>query len=344
MIDLRSDTVTLPSQSMKDFMFNASLGDDVYGEDPSINLLEEKASKIFGKDNALFVPSGTMANLISVLSHCNRGEEIILGNKSHIFKYEAGGTSVFGGIHSHQIPNNDDGTLNIDDIISSIHLNDDSHYAITRLLCLENTHNLCYGTPIKSEYFKDVKKVITPFNISIHIDGARIFNAAIALDESVKTLAETADSITCCLSKGLSCPSGSLIMGNHQFINKARRLRKSLGGGMRQAGILAAAGLYALDHMVDRLEEDHVNAQQLAQGLDEIHHIKVDLEKVATNLVFFDLESGTISDEGFVQALLKQDVKIDGKGNHRFRMATHFGFINNDIEKVIKAIKFILEK
>jgi len=344
MIDLRSDTVTLPSQAMKDFMFSAPLGDDVYGEDPSINLLEQKASKLFGKDNALFVPSGTMANLISVLSHCNRGEEILLGNKSHIFKYEAGGTSVFGGIHSHQIHNNNDGTLNIEDIVSSIHTGEDSHHAITRLLCLENTHNLCYGTPIKSEYFKDVKKAITPFNLNIHIDGARIFNAAIALNESVKNLAETADSITCCLSKGLSCPSGSLIMGNDKFINKARRLRKALGGGMRQAGILAAAGLYALDHMIDRLKEDHINAQELAQELANINNIKIDLKNVRTNLVFFDLESDAISDDNFIEALFKQDVKIDGKGNRRFRMATHFGFINNDIEKVIKAIKFVLEK
>jgi len=344
MIDLRSDTVTLPSQAMKDFMFNSPLGDDVYGEDPSINLLEKKASKLFAKDSALFVPSGTMANLISVLSHCNRGEEILLGNKSHIFKYEAGGTSAFGGIHSHQILNNDDGTMDIDSILQGIHLDGDSHYAITRLVCLENTHNLCYGSPIKSQYFQDVKQAIKPFNIKIHIDGARIFNASVALGESVKTLAETADSITCCLSKGLACPSGSLIMGNVEFIAKARRLRKALGGGMRQAGILAAAGLYALENMVDRLEEDHINAQQLADELEKINNIKIDLDKVSTNLVFFDLKTNKMSDDKFIADMLKQNIKIDSKGNHHFRMATHFGFINNDIEKVIKAVKFILEK
>ena len=344
MIDLRSDTVTLPSKAMKDFMFQAPLGDDVYGEDPSINLLEEKAAKIFGKEKALFVPSGTMANLISVLSHCNRGEELILGNKSHIFKYEAGGTSVFGGIHSHQVPNNDDGTININQIVNAIYQNDDSHHAVTRLLCLENTHNLCYGSPIKSDYFNDVADAIKPFQIKMHIDGARIFNAAIALNESVEKLAQRADSITCCLSKGLACPSGSLIMGNVNFIKQARRLRKSLGGGMRQAGILAAAGIYALEHMIDRLQEDHENATILAQELKSIKGITIDLNNISTNLVFFDLNTKIVSEKLFLQELLKQNIKIDSKGNGRFRIATHFGFLNNDIEKVIKAIKLILEK
>jgi len=344
MIDLRSDTVTLPSKAMKDFMFQAPLGDDVYGEDPSINLLEEKAAKIFGKEKALFVPSGTMANLISVLSHCNRGEELILGNKSHIFKYEAGGTSVFGGIHSHQVPNNDDGTIDINQIVNAIYQNDDSHHAFTRLLCLENTHNLCYGSPIKSDYFNDVSDAIKPFQIKMHIDGARIFNASIALNESVEKLAQRADSITCCLSKGLACPSGSLIMGDINFIKQARRLRKSLGGGMRQAGILAAAGIYALEHMIDRLQEDHDNAIILAQELKSIKGITIDLNNISTNLVFFDLDTKIVSEKLFLQELLKQNIKIDSKGNGRFRIATHFGFLNNDIEKVIKAIKLILEK
>ena len=257
MIDLRSDTVTQPSEEMKHFMFKAPLGDDVYGDDPSINALEEQSSDIFGKEASLFVPSGTMANLISVLTHCNRGDEIILGNKSHIFVYEAGGTSVFGGIHSYQLNNNDDGTINLHDIENSIRNIKDSHHPKSKLVCLENTHNICYGAPIEKKYFNDVKKIIDQNNLQLHIDGARIFNAAIALDTSVKELAENADSITCCLSKGLSCPIGSLVIGNKNFIDKARYIRKSLGCGMRQSGILASAGIYSFNNMIDRIEEDH---------------------------------------------------------------------------------------
>ena len=332
MIDLRSDTVTLPSKAMKEFMLQAPIGDDVYGEDPSINLLEKKASTLFGKQSAVFVPSGTMANLISVLSHCNRGEEMLLGDRSHIFKYEAGGSSVFGGIHSHQLPNNDDGTININHITQGIQ-KDDEHHAVTRLLCLENTHNLCYGAAIEAQYFQEAKKAIKPFNIKLHIDGARIFNAAISLDETVSALAKQADSITCCLSKGLSCPSGSLIMGNNDFILRARRLRKAIGGSMRQAGILASAGVYELEHMIDRLQEDHINAKALAKELYMLDSIKIDLDKISTNLVFFKLHTNKISDHEFIHKLLTQNIKIDSKGNHQFRMATHFGFINNDLKK-----------
>jgi len=344
MIDLRSDTVTLPSKEMKEYMFNAPLGDDVFGEDPSINALEKKASILFGKDSALFVPSGTMANLISVLSHCQRGEEILLGNQSHIFKYEAGGISAFGGVHSHQLPNNDDGTISMEDIINGINNSNDSHHAITKLLCLENTHNVCYGSPIDIDYFIKVKKTINPFKIKLHIDGARIFNASVALNKSLSELAQSSDSITCCLSKGLSCPSGSLIIGNQKFIAKARRLRKAAGGGMRQAGILAAAGIYALDNMMDRLDDDHKNAKLIGEELQNINYIKIDKEKISTNLIFFYLEKENMSDNQFISELLQHDIKIDTKGNRKFRIATHYGFTNNDIEKVIKTIKLILDK
>jgi threonine aldolase len=344
MIDLRSDTVTLPSEEMKSFMLSAPLGDDVFGEDPSINALEDKASSLFGKESALFVPSGTMANLISVLSHCNRGDEILVGNQSHIFKYEAGGSSIFGGIHSHQLPNNDDGTIAIDHINQGIHKVEDSHYAQTRLLCLENTHNVCYGSPIKPEYFSKVKQIIKPFNIKLHIDGARIFNASVKLNVSVEKLVSESDSVSFCLSKGLSCPSGSLIAGKQYFINKARRLRKALGGGMRQAGILAAAGIYALDNMVERLAEDHLNAEILGNELKTISGIKIDPDKISTNLIFFHLENTNLSDENFINQLLRNKINIDYKGNHKFRIATHSGFANNNIEKVIKTIKLILNK
>ena len=344
MIDLRSDTVTLPSKEMKQFMFNAPLGDDVYGDDPTINELEEKASNLFGKEDAIFVPSGTMANLISVLSHCNRGDEILLGNKSHIFVYEAGGTSVFGGIHSHQLNNNDDGTIDLNDIINGIRNEKDSHHPVSKLLCLENTHNICYGIPIKENYFNQVKKILNKHNLKLHIDGARIFNAAIALKTTVKKLAKNADSISCCLSKGLAAPAGSLIMGSKQFIYTARRLRKALGGGMRQTGILAAAGIYSLKNMIKRLEEDHNNAKLLAKGLAQIEEIKIELTKVYTNIIFFHLKKCNITDKEFISELIKNNIKIDSKGNRKFRIVTHYGFEKNDVETVINTIKLILKK
>ena len=342
MIDLRSDTVTLPTKEMKEFMFNAPLGDDVFGEDPSINTLQEKASILFGKDKALFVPSGTMANLISVLSHCDRGEEILLGNQSHIFKYEAGGTSTFGGVHSYQLHNNDDGTINIDDIIGSIRDDRDDHYPKTKLLCLENTHNSCYGSAIPKQYFNDVKKAIQPYNIKLHIDGARIFNAAIALNCTVKDLAQSADSITCCLSKGLACPSGSIILGSTNFIKKAKRIRKALGGGMRQAGILASAGIFALDNMVSRLKEDHQNAIIMANKLKQIKSMEIDTDKVSTNLIFFYLKKESLSDDDFINQLLKNKIKIDSKGNRKFRIAMHNGFNASMIDNVIHTIQMVL--
>ena len=226
MIDLRSDTVTLPTNEMKQFIMDSPLGDDVYGEDPSVNLLQKKIAKIFNKESALFVPSGTMANLISVLTHCNRGDEVILGNKSHIFFYEAGGISAFGGVHSHQINNNDDGTININDIENAIRKKGDDHFPKTKLICLENTHNACYGSPINTDFFSEVKNIAKKHNIPIHLDGARIFNAAIALNKSVDELTKDCDSVSCCLSKGLSAPVGSVILGSKNFISKAKSLRR----------------------------------------------------------------------------------------------------------------------
>ena len=344
MIDLRSDTVTLPPPKMKEFMFQAPIGDDVYGEDPSINELQEYASTLFGKEGALFVPSGTMANLISVLSHCNRGDEVVLGNKSHIFVYEAGGISAYGGIHSHQLNNNEDGTINIEDIKNSIRNINDSHHPATTLLCLENTHNICYGAPIDTQYLDSVASVVLENKLKLHIDGARIFNASVALGKSVKELARHADSISCCLSKGLACPTGSLILGSKKFINKAHRIRKSLGGGMRQAGIFASAGIFALKNMVERLQDDHNNAQTIAHNLSQIKNIKIDLEKIKTNIIFFSLDEINLSDEQFISELLNYNIKIDAKGNRKFRIATHAGLDSNDINKVSEIIQLILNK
>ena len=343
MIDLRSDTVTLPSTEMKQFLFDSPLGDDVYGEDPSVNLLEKKVSDLFGKEDALFVPSGTMANLISVLAHCNRGDEVILGDKSHIFLYEAGGISAFGGIHSYQLKNHDNGTINITDIQNSIR-RDDPHYPISKLLCLENTHNACYGSPIDAKYFIEVKHIINKHNIKLHIDGARIFNASIALNTPLDELTKEADSISCCLSKGLSCPVGSLIVGSKDFIHKAHRLRKSLGGGMRQAGLLAAAGIYALDNIFPQLNIDHENAKMLAEGLSTIKELSMDASKVKTNLIFFYLENSNLSDEQFINKLLEYNIKLDAKGNRKFRIATHTNFKKNDIDFVVETIQSIVKQ
>jgi len=343
MIDLRSDTVTLPTNEMKQFIMDSPLGDDVYGEDPSVNLLQKKISKIFNKEAALFVPSGTMANLISVLTHCNRGDEVILGNKSHIFFYEAGGISAFGGVHSHQINNNDDGTININDIVNAIRKKGDDHFPKTKLICLENTHNACYGSPINTDFFNEVKNIANKHNISIHLDGARIFNAAIALNKSVDELTKDCDSVSCCLSKGLSAPVGSVILGNKKFISKAKSLRKALGGGMRQAGLIASAGIFSLDHMINRIKDDHSNAKILASELNLIKNLEINLNQVHTNIIFLYNRDKTLSNQDLLLSLEKNNIKIDYKGNSKFRLVTHSGFRKEDINAVIKVFRKIFK-
>ena len=343
MIDLRSDTVTLPTNEMKQFIMDSPLGDDVYGEDPSVNLLQKKIAKIFNKESALFVPSGTMANLISVLTHCNRGDEVILGNKSHIFFYEAGGISAFGGVHSHQINNNDDGTIKINDIVSAIRKKGDDHFPKTKLICLENTHNACYGSPINTDFFNEVKNIAKKHNIAIHLDGARIFNAAIALNKSVDELTKNCDSVSCCLSKGLSAPVGSVILGNKKFISKAKSLRKALGGGMRQAGLIASAGIFSLDHMINRIKDDHSNAKILAGKLNLIKNIEINLNQVHTNIIFIYNRDKTLSNQDMLLSLEKNNIKIDYKGNSKFRLVTHSGFKKEDINTVIKVFRKIFK-
>ena len=343
MIDLRSDTVTLPPEKMKEYMMQASIGDDVYGEDPSINMLQEKAANLFNKEDALFVSSGTMANLISVLTHCNRGDEILLGDKSHIFYYEAGGVSAFGGIHSHQLKNQDDGTIKIDEIKNNIRKKDDDHFPRTKLLCLENTHNFCCGSPIHKDYFEEVSILLKNNNINLHIDGARIFNASIALKTSVANLTKTADSISCCLSKGLSAPIGSLILGKKDFILKAKKIRKALGGGMRQAGIVASAGIYSFNNMINRLEEDHYIAKILANKLHEIKKLTINLDAVKTNIIFINLNNTKLSDKEFLLQLNQNNIKIDYKGNRKFRLVTHYGFQKTEIDTVVSTIANILK-
>ena len=259
-VDLRSDTLTRPTDAMSRAMAAADVGDDVFGEDPTVNRLEEMAADRMGKEAALFVASGTMGNLVSLLTHCARGEEIILGSFAHTFYFEQGGSAAVGGIHPRTLPNQPDGTLTVSDIEGAVRP-DNVHFPRTRLIVLENTHNLCGGHPLDIDYMRAVGDIARRHSLKIHVDGARFFNAAVALDVPAAKLAADADSVSFCLSKGLAAPVGSVVCGNHDFIAEARRARKILGGGMRQAGVLAAAGIVALNEMVDRLADDHANAR-----------------------------------------------------------------------------------
>ena len=346
-IDLRSDTVTLPSDEMRKTIASAKLGDDVFAEDPCVNKLEQKAALMMGMERGLLVPSGTMGNLVSILVHCQRGTEIILGDKAHTFVYEAGGISAFGGIHSRQLTNQTDGTIDIDEIKSAIRMDND-HFPKTSAITLENTHNLCNGSPLSPDYIKDVAQIARDNDMKLHIDGARIFNAAIALDVDVNGLVADSDSITFCLSKGLAAPIGSVLCGSEKFIYHARRTRKALGGGMRQAGIIASAGMYSLENMLDQINEDHKNAKCLAEGINEIEGLVIDLENIKTNILYFDIEKG--GDRGEELARQTENIEIypfeialDNTRffesyPDRFRLVTHYGITRYDVEKTLKVL------
>ena len=340
-IDLRSDTVTLPTQEMRKAISNAELGDDVFQEDPTINQLESIAALLLGKDAALLVPSGTMGNLVSILVHCERGTELILGDRSHTFMYEAGGISAFGGIHSRQLKNQDDGTMDIDNIKSAIR-GDNVHFPRTSLICLENTHNMCFGAPISIEYTQSVADIAHENNIKLHIDGARIFNATVALDTDIKELVNPVDSVTFCLSKGLSAPVGSIICGSESFINSARRIRKALGGGMRQAGIIAAAGIVSLETMIDQLKTDHNNATQLANGISSIPELGIVGSGVKTNIIYFKLHSTKLNGQKLVNSMAEKNIHFFELETNRFRLVTHSGIQANDINFVLENFESIL--
>jgi threonine aldolase len=341
-IDLRSDTVTLPTQVMLQAIYDANLGDDVFGEDPTTNRLEKMAAERMGKEAALMVVSGTMGNLVSLLTHCKRGEEVILGNRSHSFLYEAGGMSALGGIHPHTVVNQPDGTMRLEDIELAIRGNN-VHFPQTRLICLENTHNYCGGTALTVQYMEEVAALARKHSLQVHLDGARIFNAAVALGLDVKELTRHMDSVSFCLSKGLAAPVGSVICGSGKFIAEARRNRKVLGGGMRQCGIIAAAGITALEQMIERLTEDHVNARQLAEGIVEIPNLSLDLEKVQTNIVYFNLTSEKLTTKALVQQLANQGIKILSLGPARLRAVTHYGISTKDIDVTLKTLQKIME-
>ncbi len=342
-IDLRSDTVTLPTQTMKDALYHAELGDDVFGEDPSTNRLQEIASELMGKEASLLVPSGTMGNLICTLTHCARGEEVILGNMSHMFLYEAGGMSALGGIQPHIIPNQLDGTMSLEDIEAAIR-GDNIHFPRTRLICLENTHNRCNGSPLTPEYIDSVAALARRYGLLVHLDGARIFNAAVALRVNIKELTRGVDSLIFCLSKGLSAPVGSMVCGSREFIAEALRIRKVLGGGMRQSGVIAAAGIIALEQMVDRLAEDHANARRLAEGIARIPGLSIDLAGVKTNIIYFDLVSDQPTNDEFVIRLGQKGIKLLPTGSSRFRMVTHHGISTEDIDATLVALTEVMEE
>ena len=340
-IDLRSDTVTLPSKEIKQAIFDAELGDDVFQEDKNVNLLEKPAANLSGKESALLVPSGTMGNLISFLVHCPRGTEAILGNKSHTFIYEAGGISAFGGIHSHQLQNSDEGLIDLAEIKQAIRL-DNVHFPQTSLISLENTHNMCFGSPISKDYIDEVSNIAKENKLKLHVDGARIFNATTALNISLKDMIDNVDSITFCLSKGLACPIGSIICGSKEFIHSARRMRKVLGGGMRQAGIIAAAGLIAINQLESQIQDDHLNAQLLSDGINNINGLNVDCDKVKTNIIYFELKSKTISSTALLTKMKNSGILFFEVSPNKYRLVTHYGITKSDIKYTLSSFQKVL--
>lgn len=341
-IDLRSDTVTLPTPQMRVAMANAEVGDDVFGEDPTVNRLEEMAATLMKKDAALFVASGTMANLVALLTHCGRGDEVIVGDKAHSFINEVGGMAALGGIHPRAIPNQPDGTLALADIQNAIR-GDNVHWPRTKLIALENTHNACYGAPLTPAYHRAVYDLAHARGIRVHTDGARIFNAAVALNVPASEFAQYTDTISFCLSKGLSAPVGSLLCGPRDFIAEARRNRKMVGGGMRQAGIIAAAGIVALETMIERLADDHANARRLAEGLAEIPGIALDLARVKTNIVFFDV-TNNLTARQLAERAAREGVLIGVAGEQRIRVVTHYGIEREDVDTAVAVIRAVIQQ
>jgi threonine aldolase len=342
MIDLRSDTVTKPTPQMREVIAKAEVGDDVYGDDPTVNLLEEESARILGKEAGLFVPSGTMGNLVAILTHCARGNEIILGDRAHTFLFEVGGIAALGGIQTHIIPNQADGTLNLEDIISAIRM-DDIHDPPTSLVTIENTHNRCGGVAISEEYTRQVGQIAQEHNLKLHLDGARIFNAAAALDVPPAVLVDPADSVMFCLSKGLGAPIGSILCGSSEFIQKARKNRKMLGGGMRQVGVIAAAGLYALEHHLPRIKEDHLQAKRLAEGLREIDGIILMNENPPTNMVYIRFQEHIdLSLDDITARLMDHNILAGRESENQFRLVTHLWITDEDVDSVIEAFRIVL--
>ncbi|MDD2353133.1 MAG: low-specificity L-threonine aldolase [Atribacterota bacterium] len=340
MINLRSDTQTLPTAEMLDAMRNAPLGDDVFGEDPTVNRLEQLSAEILGKEEALFVASGTMGNLCALMSHTRPGDEVILEGDSHTYYYEVGGFSALAGLSPRMIPGLN-GIINVDQIKQSLRPKD-LHFPPTTLLCLENSHNRGGGTVYPVQLIDEICQFAHEGGLKVHIDGARIFNAAVSLKVDVKELVKNADSVMFCLSKGLSAPVGSMLAGSSNFIKRARKNRKMLGGGMRQAGVLAAAGIIAIEKMVERLADDHTNARFLAEELNKLDGLKIDLDTVQTNMIYCDISQLKVQVTTFLEILKDKGILVSPVPPSRIRLVTNRHISREDINKTIEAFKQVI--
>ncbi len=337
-VDLRSDTLTMPGPEMRRAMAEAELGDDVFGEDPSIRRLEERAAGLMGKDAAVFVASGTMGNLLAVLALARSGQEVIADADSHLFLSEGAGAAALGGVQVRQLPT-ETGVMDADQVRAAVRATDDYHQPLTAAVCVENTHNRHGGVVWPLASLQAVRQAADEHGLSVHMDGARIFNAARAQGLVVGEIAATADTVTFCVSKGLGAPVGSVLCGQEETIDRSRRWRKAVGGGWREAGVLAAAGLWALDHMVDRLAEDHANARTLAEGLAELPGVHIDLGRVQTNIVRFEVAG--MSAREFVAACREHGV-LGGASNAGIRFVTHFGIEPADVQRALSVCSTVL--
>ena len=334
-VDFRSDTVTHPTPEMRKAMAEAVVGDDEYRDDPTLNRLESLAAEMMGKEAGVFLPTGTMSNLVAILTHCKRGNEMIVGHRSHIFTDEGGGASSLGGVHVQTVPNDDRGMLDPDEVEAAIRP-DNVHFPPTGLIALENTHNACGGVVLTPEDTKEIADLAHKHDLPFHLDGSRVFNAGVYLETPVKEMVKHADSVNFCLSKGLSAPIGSMLVGTDEFIYKARYWRETVGGGMRQVGVIAAAGIVALETMVDRLAEDHANARRLAQGLSQIQGIDIDPDRYPTNMVYFEVTNGSPTE--LAQRLEKRGIK-GAALQSRWRFVTHYGITADDIDYALDVIE-----
>lgn len=335
MIDLRSDTVTKPTEAMRRAMATAEVGDEQYGDDPTVHRLEELAAEMLGKEDATYVVSGTMGNLIALLTHCGRGDEVILGNESHIFWFENGGAAAMGGLPFNLVQNNEAGELPLERVADSVRPSR-SGFPRTGVVTIENTQNRCGGLPLSLAYLSDLQGLAKSRNLPVHMDGARIFNAAAAVGAPVRAVARYAESVQFCLSKGLGAPVGSILAGSKEFVDRARVNRKMVGGAMRQSGVIAAAGIVALTEMVDRIPDDHARARRLAEGLDELPGVQVDLQSVQTNIVFFKTEPLVAHDE-MQDRLKREGVLVSNYGPRGLRMLTHHQIDDAAVDRALRA-------
>jgi len=342
LIDLRSDTVTQPTPAMRKVMAEAEVGDDVFGEDPTVNALQEKVAHLLGKEASLFVPSGTMANQLSIKSHTQSGDEVIIELSSHPYNFEGGAGAALSGIQF-QCLKGVRGILDASQIEEAIRP-DDHHFPVTRLVCLENTHNRGGGSIYPLEKISEIYRLAKSKGLLLHLDGARLWNASMATGIKPEEYAQWADSVSVCLSKGLGAPIGSLVAGSKSFIDRVHRFRKMFGGGMRQAGIIAAAGIYALDHHIERLKDDHQNARRLAVGLKEFKGVSIDPKHVETNIVIFDVSNTGMTGAQVSEAMKKEGVLIHAFSRTQIRLVTHLDITSEDIETALKAFEKILRR